>query len=75
VRTWYNKQWNVYLECTDKALADKAAGIMEALLGTGKFVEYTDTTHLIKDTNAKRGGIYLKEGHHVVMALENGSGK
>ena len=140
IRPWYNKPWNVYLECTDKALANKAAAIMEqvcsdnnygydqskrltgynaivkngnkvkgakgefdcsslvsscyhlaglkelsvsnttmslrnALLKTGKFVEYTDASHLIKDANAKRGGIFLKEGHHVVMALQDGSGK
>lgn len=138
IRSWYSKPWNVYLECTDKVLADAAADIMalicqsdsygydqsqrlsgynsilkngitkgkgefdcsslvstcyhlaglkelsvsnttsslrKALLKTGKFVEYTDGSHLVKDTYAKRGGIYLKEGHHVVMALENGSGK
>jgi hypothetical protein len=138
IREWYSKPWNVYLECTDKVLADAAANIMEtickndnygydqnqrlsgyssilkhgitkgkgefdcsslvstcyklaglkelsvsntttslkkALLGTGKFVEYTDASHLSKDTYAKRGGIFLKEGHHVVMALQNGSGK
>ena len=32
---------------------------------------YTDSSHL-SDTLAKRGGIYLKEGIHVVMALEDG---
>jgi hypothetical protein len=139
IRIWYNKPWNVYLECTDKALANAAASIMEqvcaddnygydqsqrltgynaivknngkvkggkgefdcsslvtscyklaglniqvsnttsslrkALLKTGKFVEYTDSSHLLKDTYAKRGGIFLKEGHHVVMALQDGTGK
>lgn len=135
VRTWYSKPWNVYLECIDKELADKAASIMEcicaddnygydqgqrltgynnivknggkihgtdgefdcsslvascyklaglnispscttknlktALLATGKFKIYTDPAHLNSDKFAKRGGIYLAEGSHVVMALED----
>lgn len=137
IRNWYSKPWNVYLECTDKAIADKAANIMEAickddnfgydqverwtgydsivrnkyqiagargefdcsslvitcyilsgllmspdgytgnlkakLLKTGKFVAYADKEHLSSDKYARRGGIYLKEGSHVVMALEDGS--
>lgn len=136
IRSWYSKPWNVYIECTDKALADKAAKIMEEickndsygydqverwtgynaikknknkvngaagefdcssliitcyilaglqmspdgytgnlkakLLATGKFKAYTDPAHLTSDKYAKRGGIYLKEGSHVVMALEDG---
>ena len=134
IREWYSKPWNVYLECTDKTLANKAAEWMERicqndnfgydqnerwtgynsikkngfekacgefdcsslvitcyilaglnmspdgytgnlrskLLRTGKFVEYTDSSHLLSDKLAKRGGIYLKEGSHVVMALEDG---
>lgn len=47
--------------------------IRSALLATGKFKEYSDTEHLTSDKYAKRGGIYLTEGSHVVMALENGS--
>ncbi len=137
-RNWYDKGWNVYLECTDEKLADKAASIMEcicaddkygydqnqrltgynnivknggrvhgaegefdcsslvsacyklaglnvsqscttrslrvALLATGKFKAYTDNKYLSSDAYAKRGGIYLKEGNHVVMALEDGIG-
>ncbi len=137
IRAWYSKPWNVYLECTDKALADKAAEIMEQicadpnygydqvdrwtgynaikknknkvagavgefdcssliitcyilaglqtsadgytgnlrakLLATGKFKAYTDPAHLTSDKLAKRGSIYLKEGSHVVMALEDGN--
>lgn len=46
--------------------------IRSALLATGKFKEYSDTEHLTSDKYAKRGGLYLKEGSHVVMALENG---
>jgi len=137
IREWYSKPWNVYLECIDPELADKAANIMEcicadnnygydqserltgynaivankgrihgakgefdcsslvatcyrlaglnvspscttrnlrvALLATGKFRAYTDKKYLTSDTYAKRGGIYLAEGSHVVMALEDGS--
>lgn len=137
IREWYSKPWNVYLECTDAALADKAATVMERicangnygycqthrwqgyqsivvsgknvdrgkgdfdcsslviacyilaglsmsadgytgnlrskLVNTGKFKAYTDGKHLTADTYAKRGGIFLKEGSHVVMALGNGS--
>lgn len=40
---------------------------------TGKFRAYTDTAHVKSSTYAKRGGIYLKEGSHVAMALSNGS--
>lgn len=136
-RSWYNKPWNVYLECLDDALAEKAATFMEQicadadfgysqpnrwkgynsiinngrkvagakgdfdcsslvlscyifaglsiaasgytgnmksiLVGTGKFKAYTDSAHLTSDAYAKRGGIYLKESSHVVMALSNGS--
>ena len=135
IRNWYSKPWNVYLECTDKKLADKAAKYMEqickddnygydqgqrltgynsivankgkvkggkgefdcsslvascyklaglnispalttrnmrsALLATGKFKAYTGAKYLKSNTYAKRGGIYLKEGSHVVMALED----
>ncbi|NMA67165.1 MAG: LysM peptidoglycan-binding domain-containing protein [Clostridiaceae bacterium] len=135
IRNWYSKSWNVYLECTDKKLADKAAKYMEqicmddnygydqgqrltgynsivanrgnvkggkgefdcsslvascyklaglnispalttrnlrsALLATGKFKGYTGTKYINSDAYAKRGGIYLKEGSHVVMALED----
>lgn len=41
-------------------------------MATGKFKMYTDSNHLNSDKFAKRGGIYLAEGSHVVMALENG---
>lgn len=135
IRTWYNSNWNVMLECTDHSLAKKAAENMKAicsnrnygysqpnrwegyksivkngidkgkgdfdcsslvlscyilaglnipadgytgnmrkkLLATGKFVEYTDKAHLSSDNYAKIGTIYLHEGHHVVMALEQGN--
>ena len=47
--------------------------IRYALLATGKFKVYSDSAHIMSDKYAKRGGIYLKEGSHVVMAIENGS--
>lgn len=135
-RNWYNKPWNVYLECLDDTMAEKAAGFMEEicadadfgysqpnrwkgynsiinngrkvagakgdfdcsslvlscyilaglsiaatgytgnmksiLVGTGKFKAYTDAKHISSDAYAKRGGIYLSEGSHVVMALGKG---
>ena len=39
---------------------------------TGKFKVYTDNPHLQTDAYARVGCIYLKEGSHVIMALENG---
>lgn len=36
------------------------------------FALYTDAEHLKTDKYAKRGGIFLSEQHHVVMALDNG---
>lgn len=56
---------NINPSCTTRNLRS-------ALLATGKFVVYSDVHHLSKDTNAKRGGIFLKEGSHVVMVLEDG---
>lgn len=140
VRNWYSKPWNVYLECTDDELADKAAKYMEdicaddnfgydqgqrttgytsiynngkkvkgakgefdcsslvascyrlaglngfnvwnttrnlrsALLKTGKFIAHTDDSYLMSGDLSKRGGIYLKEGSHVVMVLRNNTKK
>lgn len=56
---------NISPSCTTRNLRS-------ALLTTGKFILYSDTPHITKDINAKRGGLFLKEGSHVVMALENG---
>lgn len=36
-----------------------------------KFKVHTESKYLATDAYAKRGGIYLKEGSHVVMALED----
>lgn len=47
--------------------------LKQALLNTGKFRVYTDSAHLNSDAYAEVGAVYLKEGSHVVMALENGS--
>ena len=41
------------------------------LLATGKFKSYSDSAHLGTDKLAKRGGIYLRNGH-TLMALEDG---
>lgn len=49
--------------------------IRSALISTGKFKAYSDTEHLTTDKYAKRGGLFLKEGSHIVMALENGESK
>ena len=43
------------------------------LLATGKFKSYSDSAHISTDKLAKRGGIYLRNGH-VLMALEDGGG-
>ena len=57
---------NISTSCTTRNLRS-------ALLATGKFVAYTDSAHLSSDAYALPGSIYLKEGKHVVMALETGS--
>ena len=50
------------------------SGNMAALLkATGQFKIYTDAAHLSTDKLAKRGGIYLRNGHALTV-LENGSG-
>ncbi|HIU75856.1 MAG TPA: peptidoglycan-binding protein [Candidatus Pelethocola excrementipullorum] len=49
------------------------SSLRAALLATGKFKAYTDAAHLNSDAYAEVGALYLKEGSHVVMALENGS--
>lgn len=57
-----------------KMVADGYTGNMRAkLLATGMFRLYLDSKHLTSDKYAKVGGIFLKEGSHVVMALEDGS--
>lgn len=48
--------------------------IRSALIATGKFKVYSDSDHISSDKYAKRGGVYLKEGSHIVMAIENGTG-
>ena len=50
------------------------SGNMASLLkATGQFNIYTDAAHLTTDKLAKRGGIYLRNGHALTV-LENGSG-
>lgn len=46
--------------------------LRKALLATGKFKAYSSTEYAWSENYAKRGGIYLKEGSHVVMALNDG---
>lgn len=136
---WYDSNWDVYLECTDKKMADKAVQYMKEiceddhygydqsdrysgyenikkngnkvkgavgefdcsglvlscyrlaglnisgnyftktmrkpLIDTGKFIEYTEKKYLKDDSYAQKGGIYLKEGSHVIMAIEDGNTK
>lgn len=43
------------------------------LMETGKFKSYNDSAHLSSDKLAKRGGIYLRDGH-TLMTLEDGGG-
>jgi hypothetical protein len=53
---------------------DGYTGDMRAkLLATGKFKSYSGSTHIGSDKLAKRGGIYLRNGH-VLMALDDGNG-
>ena len=48
------------------------ASMLSAFKKSGNFNIYTDDAHLTTDKNAKRGGIYLRIGH-TLMVLENGS--
>ena len=47
--------------------------LRSALLATGKFKAHTGAAYLSTDAYAEVGAVYLREGQHVVMALENGS--
>ena len=57
---------NVNVNCT-------TSNLRKALLATGKFKAYEDNAHVNTSAYAKRGAVYLSEGHHVVMALGSGS--
>jgi peptidoglycan hydrolase-like protein with peptidoglycan-binding domain len=59
----------------DISVSNTTRSIRASFIATGKFEAYFDDNHLYSDKFAKRGGLFLKEGSHVVMALENGSGK
>lgn len=48
------------------------ASMLNAFKKSGDFNIYTDDDHLKSDKYAKRGGIYLRVGH-TLMVLENGS--
>ena len=56
---------NISPACTTRNLRS-------ALLTSGKFIVHSENNYLTSDIYAKRGGLFLKEGSHVVMALENG---
>ena len=43
------------------------------LLKTGYFKSYTDAQHLMSCDYAKRGGLYIRKGKHVLIMGENGS--
>ena len=43
------------------------------LLATGLFKEYSAKKYVATDEYARIGAMYLREGHHVCMALENGA--
>lgn len=58
---------NINPSCTTR-------NIRNALLATGKFKAYSDPEHISSDKYARRGSVYLKEGSHIIMAVENGSG-
>lgn len=47
--------------------------IRKAFLDTGKFEVHVDAAHIGTDNYAEPGAIYLKEGYHVVMALDYGA--
>lgn len=57
-------------------LDHKASGytgsMAKSLMATGKFRQYTDALHLESGDYAKRGGLYIASGKHVVMALTDG---
>jgi hypothetical protein len=57
------------------SVSNTTRSLRASFLATGKFESYADKPHLCSDKFAKRGGIYLKEGSHVVMALEDGVGE
>lgn len=48
------------------------ASMLNAFKKSGNFNIYTDAAHLASDRLARRGGIYLRVGH-TLMVLENGS--
>jgi hypothetical protein len=51
------------------AVSNTTSSLRRALLATGLFVEYTDSSHTASSTFAGEGDIYLSEGHHVVIVI------
>lgn len=56
----------------DISVASTTRNMRNNLMRTGRFELYTDKKYLITDDYAQVGAVYLKEGSHVVMALEDG---
>jgi len=66
--------FNCYILAGLNVEPDGYTGNLRAkFLATGKFKSHSDSAHVGSDKLAKRGGIYLRDGH-VLMALENGEG-
>ena len=57
---------------TELSPSHTTRSLRKALLATGKFVEYTDSSHTASDKYAQDGDVYLSEGHHVVMVTDDG---
>ena len=56
----------------DVSVSNTTRTMKNAFSKTGLFEVYTDNAHLNTDSYARVGAIYLREGNHVIMALENG---
>ena len=50
-----------------------SANIDKYLLATGYFEKYMDEKHLASCDYAKKGGLYVRKGKHVLIMAENGS--
>ena len=61
------------LACGISVAIGYSGNMANLLKATGQFNIYTDAAHLTTDKLAKRGGIYLRNGHALTV-LENGSG-
>lgn len=55
------------------AASGYTGNMAKILTATGKFKAHRDSAHISSDAYAQRGGVYVNEGSHTVMALSNGS--